>query len=102
METPNPLELQLLVLLDDGPGHGYAIRDELRRRSGGRTDPPAGTLYPRLRRLEAAGLVTSRWQPGPRRPQRVYRLTADGRRALGRRLRAWADFVGAVTAVIGG
>lgn len=42
---------------------------------------PAGTIYPILARLEAAGWVTSRWDDeshrrGPRR--RMYRLTEDG------------------------
>ena len=102
MTSPHHLELQLLALLEDGPGHGYALREELRRRSAGAFDPLPGTLYPLLRRLEARGLITGSWQPGERRPRRVYRLTGDGRRDLARRLAEWVDFVGAVTAVIGG
>lgn len=102
MKSPKLLELQLLTVLADGPRHGYAIRDELRRRSGGRFDPPAGTLYPLLRRLEAAGLLASGWQPGPRRRRRVYRLTGAGSRELDARLRAWAELVETVTAVLAG
>lgn len=103
MKPPNHLELQLLaLLLDDGPLHGYSLRDELRRRSSGAFDLLPGTLYPLLRRLEAAGLVASAWRPGPRRRRRVYRLTEAGGRELDARLRRWAEFVGAVTRVIGG
>lgn len=43
--------------------------------------PSAGTIYPRLARLEAEGLVTSR-QEGDRR---VYQLTSAGRAELARR-----------------
>lgn len=102
MQAPNHLELQILAVLDDGPRHGYLLRQELRRRSAGAFDPLPGTLYPLLRRLEVAGLVASDWQPGPRRRRRVYRLTAAGSSELDIRLRTWVEFVGAVTAVIGG
>ena len=101
MRTPRHLELQLLAVLDDGPRHGYALREELRRRTGGVSDPLPGTLYPLLRRLETGGLVASAWQPGPRRRRRVYRLTAAGSGELDLRLREWVRFVGAVTAVLG-
>ena len=102
MKPPNHLELQLLALLDDGPRHGYALRQELRRRSAGSFDLLPGTLYPLLRRLETGGLVESGWQAGPKRRRRVYRLTAAGGRELELRLRDWVEFIGAVTDVIGG
>ena len=102
MKTPNHLELQLLALLDDGPRHGYALREELRRRSAGSFDLLPGTLHPPLRRLEAGGLVTSGWRAGPKRRRRVYRLTTEGSRQLELRLRDWVEFIGAVTDVIGG
>ena len=102
MRAPNHLRLQLLAVLDDGPLHGYAIREQLSSRSARAFDVQPGTLYPALRRLEAGGLVASTWQPGPRRRRRVYRLTDAGSRELDRRLREWVEFVGAVTSVIGG
>lgn len=102
MKVPNPLELQLLAVLDDGPCHGYLLREKLRRRSGGAFDPLPGTLYPLLRRLESGGLVSSAWEPGPRRRRRVYRLTPTGAGELSRRLGQWVEYVRAVTTVIGG
>ncbi len=101
MKTPSHLELQLLAVLEDGPRHGYSLREELRRRSSGAFDPLPGTLYPLLHRLESGGLVAGNWQAGPRRQRRVYRLTGAGHRELDRRLREWVEFVGAVTSVIG-
>jgi DNA-binding PadR family transcriptional regulator len=49
---------------------------------------PSGTVYPLLRRLEAGGLVRSRWEDPERaraegRPsRRYYEVTAPGRAAL--------------------
>ena len=102
MRSSRHLELQILAVLDERPRHGYSLGEVLRQRSSGVVDLPPGTLYPLLRRLESRGLVVSSWRAGPRRQRRVYRLTRAGRRALDRRLRDWAEFVGAVTAVIGG
>ena len=56
------------------------------------SDRPAGSVYPILERLEAAGWVTSKWEeddtrPGPRR--RYYELTDEGGAAAARSI---ADF----------
>ena len=81
------LELAILGFLAEQPLHGY----ELRRRVGaltGHVRPIAdGTLYPAIKRLESAGLVTRRTQPGAgAAPRHVLRLTAAGRAELRRRL----------------
>ena len=46
------LDLLLLSELGRGPGHGYALIERLRERSGGTFDFPEGTIYPALHRLE--------------------------------------------------
>ena len=46
------LELLILSVLADNPLHGYAVIEELRRRSDEIIDVPEGTLYPALHRLE--------------------------------------------------
>lgn len=51
------LRLYLLALLAAGPRHGYELITELSARFGGTYRPSAGTIYPRLARLEADGLV---------------------------------------------
>jgi len=82
------LDMLLLAALEDGPRHGYAVKEALREGSGGRFDLPTGTVYPALRRLEHAGYVRSEWereQVASRdgRPQRrYYEITAAGARAL--------------------
>ncbi len=69
------LRLYLLHLLEQGPRHGYELIRALSERFGGTYRPSAGTVYPRLARLEEDGLV-ERFPAG--RTTR-YALTARGR-----------------------
>jgi DNA-binding PadR family transcriptional regulator len=55
------LDFLILAVLQDGPMHGYALIEALRRRSGGVFDLPEGTIYPALHRLELTGLLSSKW-----------------------------------------
>ncbi|HEX9994570.1 MAG TPA: helix-turn-helix transcriptional regulator [Acidimicrobiales bacterium] len=90
----------LLAVLEDGPAHGYALIEEMRRRSGGTFDLPEGTVYPALHRLEAAGLVASRSTTVNGRARRVYRVTRSGTRALAESREDWRRFSSAVGAVL--
>lgn len=94
------LDALILAVVQDRPLHGYAVIEELRRRSEGAFDLAEGTLYPVLHRLEADGLLSSTWSDASGRRRRVYRLTRRGRGALARRRKEWASFVGAVDAVL--
>jgi DNA-binding PadR family transcriptional regulator len=94
------LEPLVMAILEPGPAHGYAIIERLRERSGGTFDLPEGTIYPALHRLEHAGWVTSRTRVVDGRQRRVYRLTASGRRSLGRSRTAWEEFSTAVTSIL--
>lgn len=89
----------ILAVLAAGPLHGYAVIEELKRRSAGALAVPEGTVYPARHRLEAAGLLESSWSDGARR-RRVYRLTARGRRELGVKRGERRVFVTAVEAVL--
>ncbi|WP_426623111.1 PadR family transcriptional regulator [Leifsonia sp. McL0607] len=92
----------LLAVLEGGPRHGYAIIEALRAGSGGTFDLPTGTVYPALHRLERAGLVGSHWHVIGGRRRREYELTSSGRRALNDERASWAEFAGAVTALLRG
>ncbi|MFI5842796.1 helix-turn-helix transcriptional regulator [Catenuloplanes sp. NPDC051500] len=72
------LRLYLLKLLDDGPKHGYEFIRLLENRFLGLYAPSAGTIYPRLARLEAEGLVTHT-AAGSRK---TYEITDAGRAEL--------------------
>lgn len=52
------LRLYLLSLLAEQPRHGYELIQALSDRFGGSYIPSAGTIYPRLAKLEEEGLVT--------------------------------------------
>lgn len=96
------LDGMLLACLDAGPRHGYAVIEALRAASGGELDLPTGTVYPALHRLEAAGLVRSRWTVVTGRRRRMYALTAKGRRALSSQRADWRRFAAVVSATLDG
>jgi DNA-binding PadR family transcriptional regulator len=76
------LRLYLLKLLDESPRHGYDVIRLLEDRFMGLYAPSPGTIYPRLQRLEAEGLVTQSQEGG----RKVYQITDAGREELaGRR-----------------
>ena len=54
------LRLYLLALLAERPMHGYELIQELSQRFGGTYAPSAGTVYPRLTRLQEEGLIVAR------------------------------------------
>ncbi|WCN80609.1 PadR family transcriptional regulator [Micromonospora sp. LH3U1] len=75
------LRLYLLKLLDDGPKHGYELIRLLEDRFLGLYAPSAGTIYPRLQRLEVEGLVSHTAAGG----RKTYEITDAGRDELRQR-----------------
>ena len=69
------LRLYLLALLNEGPRHGYEVIQDLEHRFNGLYSPSAGTVYPRLAKLEEEGLV-ERSDEGRKA---IYRITDAGR-----------------------
>jgi DNA-binding PadR family transcriptional regulator len=69
------LRLYLLRLLDEAPRHGYDLMQALSDRTGGTYTPSAGTIYPRLAKLEEEGLVTKTVDGR----KTVYEITDAGR-----------------------
>ena len=96
------LDPLLMAVVEQGPLHGYAIIEELRRRSRGEFDLPEGTVYPALHRLERQGYLASRWDASQGRKRRVYELTRTGRKALEASRSEWRGFHSAITSVLGG
>lgn len=79
-----PLTMALLVALGGGDLHGYALMQEVERRSDGKLRPGTGSLYAALQRLMDEGLL----EESPSRPddadarRKYYRITDAGRRAV--------------------
>src|SRR6266508_4214333 len=90
------VEPSLLLLLHEGPRHGYELRDQIADLVGG-DGADVGNVYRLLRQLELEGIVTSTWNPrtaGPAR--RTYSLTVAGRRLLDQ----WAEALGATDSML--
>ncbi|MFF4141007.1 helix-turn-helix transcriptional regulator [Streptomyces sp. NPDC001698] len=81
------LRLYLLKLLAEAPRHGYEVIRLLEERFQGLYAPSAGTVYPRLAKLEAEGLVTHTTEGG----RKVYAITDAGRAELADRSGELAD-----------
>lgn len=72
--------------------YGYEIARRLTGDSEGNSPFKQGALYPVLRNMSAAGLLSSRVVPsysGP--PRRYYRITSLGREVLGAWRATWTD-----------
>jgi DNA-binding PadR family transcriptional regulator len=82
------VEPAVLLLLKEGPRHGYELLERLPELAGEeRID--VGNLYRIMRALEQEGVVESEWNaelPGP--AKRTYRLTDSGRELLDRWIEA--------------
>ena len=90
------LELAVLGLLHETPMHGYELRKRLNTVLGTFRALRYGSLYPCLKELAGAGLITAeqdepeppapagtaRARAGRRSLKIVYRLTADGKERL--------------------
>src|SRR5262252_5922016 len=74
-----PAVFHILVTLADGEAHGYAVMQEVTRRSGGGVRLGPGTLYGAISRLLEDGIIEeSEERPDPERDdtrRRYYRLT---------------------------
>lgn len=87
------LRLYLLSLLAVSPMHGYELIQALSERFGGTYSPSAGTVYPRLTKLEEEGLVTKTTEGR----KTVYHITDAGRRELEDRERELDEIESEVT-----
>jgi DNA-binding PadR family transcriptional regulator len=73
------VQLHILHHADEGEIHGAWMSRELAEHG---YDISPGTLYPTLHRLESEGLLSSRSTVVEGRSRRVYKITAEGRKAL--------------------
>jgi len=99
------LEAMILSALEQGEAHGLEILHRLDAAGCGLLKLKEGSLYPALYRLESAGRVQAVWEEeqhgrrGARR--RIYRLTASGKRELGKGRAEWQQFVQVLSGILG-
>ncbi len=95
------LEMLVLRALRRGPAHGYAIAEFIAQASDDVLQVEEGSLYPALHRLEAKGLVLSRWGTSENnRKAKFYRLTAAGTRRLSAQESRWERMATAINRVL--
>jgi DNA-binding PadR family transcriptional regulator len=88
----------ILLALAGGERHGYGVRLEVERGTGGRVRMGPGTLYGLIKRLLADGLIAeSEARPDPAlddERRRYYRLTDFGHRVAAAEARRLERLVG--------
>jgi DNA-binding PadR family transcriptional regulator len=92
-----PAVFHILLTLADGEAHGYAMMQEVTRRSGGSVRLGPGTLYGAISRLlEDRVIEESEERPDPEMDdtrRRYYRLTKLGGRVLASETERLAELV---------
>ena len=86
----NPVLLEALVLavIDSGDTYGYMIAQHLKPLASQKES----SLYPVLKRLLAAGCLSTYDQEFQGRNRRYYRITEDGKKQLTLYRREWEAF----------
>lgn len=96
------LDILILRTAAAEPLHGYAIGKALREGSDGVLAVEEGALYPALHRLERRGLLEAEWgRTETGRRAKFYRLTGEGEAHLAAESARWAEYSGAVAAILG-
>jgi DNA-binding PadR family transcriptional regulator len=86
MDDPNrfiplsPHQFHILLALTESERHGYAVIQDIDRRTGGALRLGTGTLYTAIARLVELGLIADTGRADERR--RYYRLMPLGRAVL--------------------
>ena len=91
-------EPMILALLTRGESYGYAIIQEIKKRSENKIEWTDGMLYPVLHRLKDRGLIKSRWgKSDTGRKRKYYALKEDGKKALEKQREQWLTVHGTLT-----
>src|SRR6185295_6602968 len=92
-----PAVFHILITLADGEAHGYAMMQEVTRRSGGAVRLGPGTLYGAISRLLEDHIIEELAErPDPEMDdtrRRYYRLTSLGGRVLAAETERLSDLV---------
>ncbi|WP_045875217.1 PadR family transcriptional regulator [Pseudofrankia sp. DC12] len=87
----------VLLLLADGPQHGYQLMQAIAERTGGAWQPSPGAVYPTISQLEDEGLVTVTADGG----RRLVTITETGQAYLAKNRDTIGDPFAAFTARAG-
>ncbi len=77
--------MMVLQILAAGPRHGYALAQEIKRRSDDLLQVEEGSMYPALQRMLKEDWLQAEWGlSATNRKVRIYRITPLGRKKLSR------------------
>ncbi|HRQ01078.1 MAG TPA: PadR family transcriptional regulator [Terrimesophilobacter sp.] len=94
------LDAAVLAVVRDEDGYGYDIVRRLR--TAGLGEVGDASVYGTLRRLYAAGALSSYVVPSDDGPHRkYYAITPSGIESLGQQRESWAEFAQVMTSVLG-
>jgi DNA-binding PadR family transcriptional regulator len=80
----------ILSLLSEGESYGYAIIQEIRKRSRDQILWTDGMLYPVLHRMERNGWIKARWvETENGRQRKYYSIKRGGKKALETQRSEW-------------
>ena len=71
----SPLQMLLLIQLDEAPKYGYEMLVTLKEEFEGTWEPKTGTVYPALKSLEKKGFITTE----TREDTDYYKITEQGK-----------------------
>jgi len=95
------LEMMILRSVLRQPMHGYALVQHIKQRSNDLLQVEEGSLYPALQRLLRDGLLRAEWEISPsKRRVRTYRITAAGKKHLGREVSSFERMLEGITRVL--
>jgi len=101
----SPAVFHILLSLADGERHGYALKREISKRTGGTLTLGAGALYGAISKLLDQGLIAeSDERPDPHlddERRRYYKLTGLGRRTAQAEASRMRDLVQLASANLG-
>ncbi|HYT73148.1 MAG TPA: PadR family transcriptional regulator [Vicinamibacterales bacterium] len=99
---PGTLDMLVLTTLSrKGELHGFEIAEAIEQASTDILRVEEGSLYPALQRMLVQGWIAGEWgRTDENRRARYYRLTAAGRRQLGREVEAYQRVTGAIARVL--
>ena len=84
----------ILVILYEGPAHGYSILNRFKKRVGKEVSP--NLVYPFLQQLEEKGLVKSTIKLVGKKKKKVFELTEAGREVCTRLFKRFANLISIV------
>jgi PadR family transcriptional regulator, regulatory protein PadR len=99
--VPGTLEMLILKTLDLEPRHGWGITVRIEQISNGVFRLNPGSLFPALKRMVRAGLLTEEWRATENnRRAKYYSITRRGRKQLEAEAKQWDRQISAIARIM--